>query len=291
MVIIDIKQLKYFYTIVEEGQITNAAKKLHMAQPPLSYQLKNLEDELGVKLLERGSRNIKLTAAGLMLYNRAKQILTLTKTTIDELKDFNNGLNGTLSIGTVSSSGSSLLTDRLNRFHDKYPSVSFEIHEGNTYKLLEILSRGIIEIAIVRTPFSTAGINYIYLPKEPMIAAMTENFNWNDEVIIKIDELKDKPLIFYRRFEKIICDACENSGFQPNTFCKNEDARTSLLWANAGLGIALVPKSSLKLIGSSNLIYKEIDNKSLRTQIAAIWLKEGYLSPAAKNFLDTFYDN
>ncbi|AOZ77253.1 LysR family transcriptional regulator [Clostridium pasteurianum] len=287
----DIKQLKYFYTIVEEGQITNAAKKLHMAQPPLSYQLKNLEDELGVKLLERGSRNIKLTAAGLMLYNRAKQILTLTKTTIDELKDFNNGLNGTLSIGTVSSSGSSLLTDRLNRFHDKYPSVSFEIHEGNTYKLLEILSRGIIEIAIVRTPFSTAGINYIYLPKEPMIAAMTENFNWNDEVIIKIDELKDKPLIFYRRFEKIICDACENSGFQPNTFCKNEDARTSLLWANAGLGIALVPKSSLKLIGSSNLIYKEIDNKSLRTQIAAIWLKEGYLSPAAKNFLDTFYDN
>ncbi|ELP60975.1 LysR family transcriptional regulator [Clostridium pasteurianum DSM 525 = ATCC 6013] len=262
-----------------------------MAQPPLSYQLKNLEDELGVKLLERGSRNIKLTAAGLMLYNRAKQILTLTKTTIDELKDFNNGLNGTLSIGTVSSSGSSLLTDRLNRFHDKYPSVSFEIHEGNTYKLLEILSRGIIEIAIVRTPFSTAGINYIYLPKEPMIAAMTENFNWNDEVIIKIDELKDKPLIFYRRFEKIICDACENSGFQPNTFCKNEDARTSLLWANAGLGIALVPKSSLKLIGSSNLIYKEIDNKSLRTQIAAIWLKEGYLSPAAKNFLDTFYDN
>lgn len=291
MVIIDIKQLKYFYTIVEEGQITNAAKKLHMAQPPLSYQLKNLENELGVKLLDRGSRNVKLTPAGLMLYNRAKQILTLTKTTIDELKDFNNGLNGTLSIGTVSSSGSSLLTDRLNRFHGKYPSVNFEIHEGNTYKLLEILSRGIIEIAIVRTPFSTSGINYIYLPKEPMIAAMTENFNWNDEVLIKIDELKDKPLIFYRRFEKIICDACENSGFQPNTFCKNEDARTSLLWANAGLGIALVPKSSLKLIGSSNLIYKEIDNKSLRTQIAAIWLKDGYLSPAAKNFLDTFYDN
>ncbi len=84
----DIKQLKYFYTIAEEGQITSAAKKLNIAQPPLSYQLKNLENELGVKLVERGSRNIKLTDAGLMLYNRAKQILDLTETTIDELKDF-----------------------------------------------------------------------------------------------------------------------------------------------------------------------------------------------------------
>lgn len=288
MIIIDIKQLKYFYTIAEEGQITNAAKKLHMAQPPLSYQLKNLENELGVKLVERGSRNIKLTAAGLMLYNRAKQILNLTKIAIDELKDFNEGLQGTLSIGTVSSSGSSLLTNRLNEFHNKYPSVNFEIYEGNTYKLLEILNRGIIEIAIVRTPFSTAGINHIYLPKEPMIAAMVENLNWNNDKIIKMEVLKDRPLIFYRRFEKIISEACENSGFQPKVFCKNEDARTSLLWANAGLGIAIVPKSSLKLIGSSDLLYKEIDDKSLTTQIAAIWMKDGYLSPAAKNFLNTF---
>lgn len=288
MIKIDIKQLKYFYTIVEEGQITTAAKKLHMAQPPLSYQLKNLEEELGVKLLDRGNRNIKLTPAGLMLYNRAKQILSLTQTTIDEIKDFNNGINGILSIGTVSSSGSSLLTDRLNKFHNEYPSVSFEIHEGNTYELLEILNKGIIEIAIVRTPFSKEGINYIYLPEEPMIAAFTKKFNWNKDKIMGMEQLKDKPLIFYKRFEKIIYDTCEICGFQPKVFCKNEDARTSLLWANAGLGIAIVPKSSFKLIGSSNLIYKELNNVSLKTQIAAIWLKNGYLSPAAKNFLDTF---
>jgi len=284
----DIKQLKYFYVIAEEGQITSAAKRLHLSQPPLSYQLKNLEDELGVKLVERGSRNIKLTDAGLILYKRAKQILSLTKSTVDELKDFNQGTHGTLSIGTVSSSGASLLDSRLSIFHDKYPFINFEIYEGNTYELLESLTKGIIEIAIVRTPFNNSGINSILLPKEPMVAAMIKDLNWTDSKVIDITELDNKPLIFYRRFERLIFKVCQDSNFQPNVFCKNDDARTTLLWANSGLGIAIVPKSAIKLIGSSDIIFKEIDNEELSTQIAIIWSKAGYLSSAGKNFLNIF---
>lgn len=284
----DIKQLKYFYVIAEEGQITSAAKRLHIAQPPLSYQLKSLEDELGVKLFERGSRNVTLTDAGLILYKRAQQILSLTKSTVDELTDFKDGTYGTLSIGTVSSSGAPLLDSRLSIFHNKYPFINFEIYEGNTYELLESLTKGIIEIAIVRTPFNNSGINSILLPKEPMVAAMVQDLSWTDNKIIDITELKKKPLIFYRRFERIIFKACADSNFEPTVFCKNDDARTSLLWANAGLGIAVVPKSSIKLIGSSNIIFKEIDNESLSTQIAIIWSKTGYLSSAGKNFLSLF---
>lgn len=284
----DIKQLKYFYVIAEEGQITSAAKKLHIAQPPLSYQLKSLENELGVKLVERGSRNIKLTDAGVILYKRAKQILSLTKSTEDELKDFKQGIHGTLSIGTVSSSGASLLDSRLSIFHDKYPFINFEIHEGNTYELLEALNKGIIEMAIVRTPFNNSGINSVLLQKEPMVAAMVKDLSWTNRKIIDITELKNKPLIFYRRFERLIFKVCEDSNFQPTVFCKNDDARTSLLWANSGLGIAIVPKSAIKLIGSSDIIFKEIDNEELSTQIAIIWSKTGYLSSAGKNFLNIF---
>lgn len=284
----DIKQLQYFYVIAEEGQITSAAKRLHIAQPPLSYQLKNLEDELGVKLVERGSRNIQLTDAGLILYKRAKQILSLTKSTMDEIQDFKLGTYGTLSIGTVSSSGASLLDSRLSIFHKKYPFINFEIHEGNTYELLESLNKGIIEIAIVRTPFNNSGLNSILLPKEPMVAAMVDTLNWTDSTIIDIKDLKDKPLIFYRRFENLIFKACQDSNFQPTVFCKNDDARTSLLWANSGLGIAIVPKSSIKLIGLSDIIFKEINSDELSTQIAIIWSKTGYLSSAGKNFLDLF---
>jgi DNA-binding transcriptional LysR family regulator len=219
----DIKQLKYFHVIVEEGQITSAAKKLHIAQPPLSYQLKNLENELGVKLIERGSRNIKLTDAGLILYKRAEQILSLAKSTEDELKDFKQGNHGTLSIGTVSSSGASLLDSRLSMFHEKYPFINFEIYEGNTYELLEALNKGIIEIAIVRTPFNNSGINSILLPKEPMVAAMVKDLSWTDSKVIDITELNNKPLIFYRRFERLIFTACQDSNFQPTVFCKNDD--------------------------------------------------------------------
>ncbi|MFW2490314.1 LysR family transcriptional regulator [Clostridium chromiireducens] len=284
----DIKQLKYFYVIAEEGQITSAAKRLHIAQPPLSYQLKSLEDELGVKLFERGSRNVTLTDAGHILYKRAQQILSLTKSTVDELTDFKDGTYGTLSIGTVSSSGASLLDSRLSIFHNNYPYINFEIYEGNTYELLKSLTKGIIEIAIVRTPFNNSEINSILLPKEPMVAAMVEDLSWTDNKIIDITELKNKPLIFYRRFERLILKACSDSNFEPAVFCKNDDARTSLLWANAGLGIAIVPKSSIKLIGSSNIIFKEIDNEDLSTQIAIIWSKKGYLSSAGKNFLSLF---
>lgn len=286
----DIKQLKYFYVIAEEGQITSAAKRLHMAQPPLSYQLKSLEEELGVKLVERGSRSIKLTDAGLILYKRAKQILSLTKSTEDELKDFIQGTHGTLSIGTVSSSGASLLDSRLSIFHDKYPFINFEIHEGNTYELLEALDKGIIEIAIARTPFNNSGINSILLQKEPMVAAMVKDLSWTNSKVIDITELENKPLIFYRRFERLIFKVCQDSNFQPTVFCKNDDARTSLLWANSGLGIAIVPKSAIKLIGSSDIIFKEIISEELSTQIAIIWSKTGYLSSAGKKFLELFSD-
>lgn len=285
----DIKQLTYFCAIAEEGQITNAAKRLHMAQPPLSYQLKNLEEELGVRLIERGSRKIKLTSAGRMLYKRAKQILNLTEETVYELKDFSQGIQGTISIGTISSSGYAFVTERLANFTEKYPAVTFEIFEGNTYEILDMLNRGTIEIGIVRTPFNDSSINNILLPEEPMVAAMTSELDWDEEKKeIDIIELKNRPIIFYRRFEKLIYKACENSNFEPKVFCKNDDARTTLLWANAGLGIAIVPKSSLKLIGSSSLIYKEIKDKTLITSIAAIWSKNSYLSSAARNFLEIF---
>ena len=277
--------MQYFKAIVEEGKITSAAKKLHIAQPPLSYQLKMLEIELGTKLIERGSRGIKLTEAGKIFYNRTEQILKLTDTSVKEIQDFKNGDYGSILMGTVSSSGSSLFLEKISQFHSKYPSVNFQIFEGNTYRLLEILQSGLIEIGIVRTPFKTDNFNCIKLEIEPMIIAMTKSYDWNSKKNkIKIHELNDKPLIMYRRYEKLINETFEKYNFKPKIFCKNDDSRTTLQWAEAGLGIAIVPRSALKLIGTSNLIYKELDDESLKTNICAIWMKDRYISSSAKIF-------
>ncbi|WP_422657761.1 LysR family transcriptional regulator [Paenibacillus sp. EC2-1] len=285
----DIRQLKYFLAIAEEGQITSAARKLKMAQPPLSQQLKLLEEELGVKLVDRGPRSIKLTEAGTILRNRAQQILELTESTTREIHDCVKGVKGTLSIGTVSSSGATLLQDRLCEFHKTYLGVKFEIHEGNTFTIIDLLNKGIVEIGIIRTPFNVTNLECLYTKAEPMIAVMTPDYDWTrDEQFINIGELENKPLIIYRRFEQLIRETCLENGFDPLIFCMNDDARTTLLWANAGLGIGIIPKSAFELTNNSNLIYKTIHNESLQTSVAAVWIKDKYLSSLASKFIDSF---
>lgn len=283
----DIRQLRYFLTLAEEEQITSASKKLHMSQPPLSIQLKQLETELGVTLFERGSRKIQLTEAGELLRNKAEQILKLTEATEKELKDFNNGMVGTLSIGAVSTSGSALLPDRIKNFRHKYPNVKFEIWEGNTFRILEILNSGVIELGIVRTPFNMDDFNSICLEKEPMVAAYNTPYH-DIPSSLSLSQLSEKPLIIYKRFEKLLSETFHNNDIKPDIICKTEDSRTALLWADSGLGFAIVPRSAVKLIRSSNIRYSEIQEPSLITQIAAIWLKNRYLSTAAKNLLKTF---
>lgn len=285
----DIKQLTYFITIAEEGTITHAANKLHMAQPPLSTQLKLLEDELGIKLIERGARKVKLTDAGKILYKRAKHILEITNSTTKEIEEFRKGIQGTLRLGTISSSGTALLSKRIINFNKKYPNIKFEIHEGNTYELIEKMNSGIIEVGIVRTPFNSQNFECLFLETEPMVAVMSSSYKFeSDKDEILLEDLKDMPLIIYRRFEKILLGEFQELGFEPNIFCINDDARTTILWARAGLGIGIVPKSAINFDFMDNIKYKEINKDSLRTQISAIWIRGRYLSMAAKKFLEFF---
>ncbi|EYE87789.1 LysR family transcriptional regulator [Fervidicella metallireducens AeB] len=284
----EIRQLKYFLAIAEEENITKAAEKLHISQPPLSQQLKLLEEELGVKLIERNTRNIKLTGAGKKLQYRAEQILNLVETTVKELKDIDDGIKGTLSIGTVSSSGAALLPWRIRSFHEKYPEINFQMWDGDSHRILELLESGIVEIGIIRTPFNTDVYESICLPSEPMIA-VSINPPWKDEkeYIFPI-ELKEEPLIVDRRFESLIVKAFNRAGFEPKIVCRSDDVRSTLLWASTGIGVAIVPKAGIGLIQNGNLKYKEIKESSLETQTAIIWMKNRYLSSVARRFLENF---
>lgn len=283
----DIRQLTYFMTVAEEGQFTAAAKRLHMAQPPLSQQIKKLEDELGVPLLIRGPRQIELTDAGRLLYERASQITDLVRSTAHEVSDFQKGLRGTLRIGTVSSSGMILTHHGIEEFHQNYTDVHFEIYEGNTFQIIDMLETGRIDIGIVRTPFKDGDFQCRYLYTEPMIASMTDELDsWPQRMMLPLTALDGAGLIVYRRFGRIIDDVCVLHGFKPHVFCYTDDARTTLAWANAGLGIAITPRSAFYLGPHERLHYKEIDETALETSIAAIWPKDRYLPHACQAFLD-----
>ncbi|MCQ4727939.1 LysR family transcriptional regulator, partial [Anaerotignum faecicola] len=121
-----------------------------------------LEEDLGVRLLNRGARKAELTEAGAYLYSRARDILSMMDTAASELQNFPSSAKGILKLGTISSSGDYLADRVLPGFCRLHPNVRFEISEGNTYELLEKLKNGIIECAVVRTPFNTEGLHCVF---------------------------------------------------------------------------------------------------------------------------------
>lgn len=277
-----------FLAIVEEGNLTKAADKLHLAQPYLSQMLKLLEDELGVKLIERTTRKFQVTEAGKMLTYRAKQILDLSEKTIKELKDFNEDNKGTLSIGCVSSVIETLIK-KIYDFNKRYPNINFEIRQCNTDEILELLKRSIIEIGIVRSPLNSDIFESICLPLEPMVAVSSNQVNLNnDENYISLKDLADKPLLVLRKFEKDIANLFYKMGFEPRILCKIDDTRPILLLAELGMGIAIVPRDLTNLIPSTNLKIIEIRELPLNTGTIIAWMKNRYLSSVARHFLETF---
>lgn len=284
------KQLLYFASVAETGSFTAAAQKLGLSQPPLSKQIMLLEEELGVTLLKRGSRKAELTEEGIYLYGQARNILSIMDTTAAELSHFQDATSGILRLGTISSSGYVLTERILKDFCQRFPQIRFEITEGNTYELLEQLKNGIIECAVLRTPFNNDGFECIYGPEEALAAVGDPRFFHCDETEpISLHDLIGVPLIQYRRFDSVLSAAFQNARIHPTVFCRNDDARTCLLWASAGLGVALVPETLTKLSLTDHLAVHRISCADTTTRMAAVYKKNGYVSNIAKEFVTHFH--
>lgn len=288
----DLREMRYFYAIVEEGNISNASKKLNIAQPALSRQMKQLEDTLGVQLFERGSRKIRLTEAGQLFRERTEQILGLVDGTIKEITAINDGLGGTISIGTVTTSGAALLPNVISQFHSLYPSVTFQIWEGDGYRVLELLDNRVIEIGIIRAPFDSETYESILLPDEPLVIAMKGGDCQCGENphTIRLIELTDQPLIVPLRWKAMFVEWCEKAGFKPKIVCVSDSIVLNILWTKAGIGMALVPKSTESLIADSALTYKTIIEPIVSTQTCVVWVRNRKLSASSRHFLNLLRD-
>jgi len=288
---ISLREIQYFLAIAQEGNITTAAQRLHMAQPPLSRQMKQLEENLGTKLFERGHRKIQLTEAGRLLRNRAEQLLKLMDTTVKEIKEIDSGAYGTLSIGTASSSGVTILPKVARIFRNHYPDLKFELWEGESIRIIELLNAGLIEIGLVRFSFDTDTYESIELPKEPLVAAIhKDNTGLLEEEgdSIPLQKLMDQPLMIHRKYEIIITEHCQQAGFNPYLLCKSDDIMPILAWADANVGIAIVPRAAIGLIPNTNLVFKTISDPCINIASAVIWMRNRHLSAAAHHFLTLF---
>ncbi len=288
--LMDVRQLRYFSVIAEEKQITKAAKKLHMAQPPLSQQLKLLEEELGVKLIDRNGRSLELTQAGEVLYQKAKDLLIYLEETKKEVKEIGNGLKGNLAIGSVKTSFS-LIPERISYFRKYYPLVSFTIKEGDTFTLAEELKNRTIELAIVRLPFNLDLFSHLPLQSDCFVAVIPDH--WHYEHGISMEEAARLPLIMLSTMKgaglySLVMNEFKKKGLIPEVVCRTPDAAMVLSLVRAGVGAALLPQSALTALPLTGVKAVPISDADIYTETVIIWLKDRYLSKNARHFLHTF---
>lgn len=276
----EIKQLEYFRAIIDAGTISGAARELHMTQPPLSYQMKMLENELQVSLFLRGTKKITLTEAGKTLYEQAEKILMLTKVTKQEV--IKSSQVATLHIGMTPSTVS-MMSDYLLRFSKKHPKLHFDIHEASTFTLKDQLENQQIDVTTLRTPIALNGYETKILAKENLLAmAIPEYPLLKGRSSVSLHELSGQPLILSQRYWKYMLSAFERAGLTCDIYCSCEDARTAMTMAEKGLGIAILPASMMKL--SNQLKACIVSDTDLTTEILLAWRK-GRLPVEVQEFL------
>lgn len=284
----ELKQLRYFVEIVEQKSMTAAAKKLFVSQPVLSSQLKELEKELGSVLLVRTSRHQELTQTGEILYERAKQLLTLEENTRHELKDSSDSLNGTLRLGILPSLSLSLFGNALTSFCLAHPSLSFSIKEGTTNELLNLLENGVIDIAFVRTPCAlTSHMQTVSFPHEKIVIAFHKDFfSLPAQPDFTLRALKDEPVLISERFAPLFEHACLQEGFLPRYRCVATNMATVFAWAKKGLGIAVLPYTSLMSSHGCPLCLREPSNPLFHISLIMARMDDRYLPKQAELFYD-----
>ncbi len=286
---IGIKDMRAFFAIVEEGNISHAAQRLGIAQPALSRQMKHLEENLHVKLFERGSRRIRLTDAGQVLYSRVESILGMVDGTVREITEIGSGTKGTIRIGTITTSGALILPDLIAEFRKTYPDVTFEIWEAEGARIIELLDSRIIEIAITRTQVDNLAYELLVLPNEPLVMVMnSQNVCGGESNLIRLEELKGQPLIIPLRWKSNFIAACRKLNFEPNIICVSDSIVQDLLMVKMNLGAAMIPTSSRRLLTDGDLVYKRIVEPEMTTHTVVAWRKNQTLSTSAQNFIELF---
>lgn len=288
----DIRQFRYFIAIAEEGQVTAAARRLNMAQPPLSQALKQMEQELGVKLFERNKNALALTHEGERLLHKAIDVVNHFDETIAEIQESGQTAGGMLSVGATIYC-SPLMLNKIRLFRERHPLFTFRVWEGDSDRIHDLLKRRDIEIAIVHSPVSWPNISAQALQPEPFVLVTSKEWAESLPDAVDLAEIADKPLILLKppqgwSLYGNILNELHRHNPQPNVLCECNDTVILLNLVSAGFGMTLLPEAVLALYPSANFRIVRVRNSPFSLQPRVVWRKHGYLSKAGKAFLRMF---
>ena len=286
--IMELRVLKYFVTVAEELNITRAAEKLNISQPPLSNQIRALEEELDTVLFIRGKRHLLLTESGQLLYRHAKEILSLSEKTSNEIRQMGKNISGTISIGLVEGSAPDIASKWIESFIRKYPDIKFRIMDGNSDELIERLRSGLINLAVITSPCDQTLLNSFKVGQEKMTAFMSKDnpLSQLPGDTIDLSLLKDQSLIVPSResINDMIYEWFKEIKAEPRIVCKMDNYLDVAALAGCNVGVSLFPKTSYVL--NQQIVAKEIVNSGRLVEYLFVWLKGKPLPLADEAFID-----
>jgi DNA-binding transcriptional LysR family regulator len=286
----ELRHLRYFTTLVDERNFERAAARLGIAQPGLSQQIMALEQIVGMPLLDRTRRSVKLTTPGQLLYEDARKILANAEATLAALKRVDRGETGRISIGYVASAAySGLMIQSIASFRASHPDVELQLIEMEMRLQLAKIADGNLDFAFIRPPAPVPeGVTTHVVLREPLVAALPENHPLAFALQVDLKNLADETFITPRRppdvgFHYNTIEACNEAGFQPTISPEGRDYTTITSMVAIGLGVALVPRS-LDCLRLPGVRYVPLA-ASATTSDLAIAHRKTEASPAVRAFI------
>lgn len=284
----DLRVLRYFLMVAKEQSFTKAAKQLNITQPTLSRQLAALEEELGVKLFNRGGHNITLTNEGLLLKRRALELVDLEDKIVSEFKGNRESVEGKITIGCGEFIAVETLAKICKKYKEKYPLVQFAIHTGTADNISEMMNKGLVDIGLFLEPVSTEGMDYIRMQgcDHWVVSMRVDDPLAKKEVITKKDLLK-LPLILPERTNI----QSELANWFGKDFSRLNIAFTSNLGTNAGvmaingLGYPISIEGAMRYWRRDLVVQKKLSPEILASTVIA-WRRNIPYSPAVSKFIE-----
>lgn len=293
----ELRHLRYFRMVANELHFGRAAEKLHIAQPPLSKQIQDLEAELGFELFTRTKRSVALTPAGQAFLIEVTQIFQQLDRAIDIGRKTSRGELGQISIGFVGSATYNILPLMLQQFHDRYPNVRIELHELTTDRQLIWLREGRIDIGLIRPPIIAPYLSSQVIFQESLVVALPIDHHLAGADFIDLASLAVEPFILFPRelapglYDPIIA-SCQAAGFSPQVVQECIQMQTIVSLVSANMGVSILPES-IQEAQRHGVVYKPIRvggvNVEQLAKIAIVWRIDDN-SPTMNRFLEVGLD-
>lgn len=289
----DLRTLEYYTVVARELNISRAAEKLAMSQPPLSSQMKNLEEDLGVTLFIRGKRHLTLTEAGIHLLHRAEQMLELADKTRNELQNMKASLSGSISFGMVEGRAPSLAARWIAGFREEYPLVTFTLRNGSSDNVVNDMKRGLVDVALIARPFDRIYLEGIRTARDPWMAIIPKEHPLarREGKTIPLASLVGVPLIVPDRASRVESIFRWFSGIdaEPTIIANTANYLDAEALVQVGAGVSIFPVTTYS--PNPGVVLKQIVEPARAIEYDLVWEKDHTHTTLIREFINYVRDS